>query len=29
VVVIAFFVLIVNLVVDIAYGLINPKVRPD
>ena len=29
VVVIAFFVLIVNLVVDIAYGLINPKVRPE
>ena len=29
VVVIACFVLIVNLVVDIAYGLINPKVRAD
>lgn len=29
VVVIAFFVLLVNLVVDIAYGLINPKVRAD
>lgn len=29
VVVIACFVLVVNLVVDIAYGLINPKVRAD
>jgi peptide/nickel transport system permease protein len=29
VVVIACFVLLVNLVVDIAYGLINPKVRAD
>jgi ABC-type dipeptide/oligopeptide/nickel transport system permease component len=29
VVVIACIVLVVNLLVDIAYGMVNPKVRAD